>query len=180
MKTAQEKQQETFDALKGDFEYENPMEAPHLEKIVISTGIGSITDKTKIDLIPDRLAQITGQQPKPTQAKKSIASFKSRQGDVIGYQVTLRGERMRSFFDKLIHIVFPRTKDFRGIDRNTIDEMGNITIGISEHTAFPEASDEELRNVFGLAVTIVISAPNREVAEAYLEHLGIPFKKKEE
>lgn len=180
MKTAQEKQKETFDTLKDEFGYTNPMEAPHLEKIVISSGIGSIKDKALIDLIKDRLARITGQEPAPRQAKKSIAAFKTRTGDIIGYQVTLRGPHMRAFLDKLIHIAFPRTKDFRGIDRGAIDEMGNITIGIPEHTVFPETSDEELKNVFGLAVTLVTSAPNREVAEVYLEHLGIPFKKKEE
>lgn len=180
MKTAQEKQKNTFDALKDSFGYTNPMEVPTLEKIVISTGIGSIKDKSKVDLIQGRLAQITGQQPAPRQAKKSMAAFKTRQGDVIGYQVTLRGARMQNFLDKLIHIAFPRTKDFRGIKRDAIDEMGNITIGIPEHTVFPETSDEELKDVFGLAVTLVSTAPNAEVAEAYFEHLGIPFKKKEE
>ncbi|MEX2514639.1 MAG: 50S ribosomal protein L5 [Candidatus Paceibacterota bacterium] len=178
--TLQEKQKTAFDALSETQGYENKMEVPQLKKVIITTGIGSVSDPEKIELIRDRLAKITGQKPVATKAKHSIAAFSTREGDVIGYKVTLRGEQMRNFIDKLIHLTLPRTKDFRGISRDTIDEMGNITIGVSEHTAFPETSDEELKNVFGLGVTIVTTTNDKQVAEGYLEHIGIPFQKREE
>ena len=174
--TLKEKQTNAFDALADDFGYENSMEVPKLDKVVVSSGIGSVTDPDKIELIRDRLSRITGQKPKPTQAKQSIAAFNTRTGDIIGYKVTLRGAQMRDFIDKLIHLTFPRTKDFRGISADHIDEMGNISIGIEEHTAFPETSDEELENVFGLGITIVTTADNPKEARAYLAHLGIPFQ----
>lgn len=178
-KTLKEKQNNAFDTLGDDQEYNNPMEVPKLKKVVVTSGIGSVSDPEKVDLIRDRLAQITGQKPTASKAKQSIASFNTRAGDVIGYKVTLRGEQMRNFIDKLIHLVLPRTKDFRGIPASNIDEMGNISIGIGEHTAFPETSDEELENVFGLGVTIVTTAGNEDEAYAYLDHLGIPFQERE-
>lgn len=176
----QDKQKEIFSELAGEFDYDNPMEVPRLEKIVVTSGIGSVTDSDKIELIRDRLSKITGQKPVPTRAKQSISSFNTRQGDVLGYKVVLRGQYMRAFLDKLIHLTLPRTKDFRGVDRDSVDEMGNLTIGIAEHTAFPETSDEELENVFGLGVTLVSSADNPEEARAYFTHLGIPFSEPKE
>lgn len=174
-----EKVTNAYAALKGTFAYQNVMQAPTLEKVVVSVGTGKVKDKQQIALIQDRLARITGQKAAPRGAKKSIASFKLRQGDVVGYQVTLHGARMYDFVDKLIHVVLPRTRDFRGITPSSIDEMGNITIAIKEHTIFPEASDEELRNVFGFAVTIVTSARSKEEAEAFLRHIGFPLKEPE-
>jgi large subunit ribosomal protein L5 len=176
MQTITEKQKGAFDALKEAFGYSNRMETPRVEKIVISTGIGKIADAKKIELIQDRLARITGQKGAPRGAKKSVASFKVREGDVVGYQVTLRGARMNDFLDKLIHVAFPRTRDFRGIKPTAIDELGNITVGIKEHTIFPETSDEDQRDVFGLSVTIVTSAKSKQEAEAYLRHIGFPLK----
>lgn len=175
--TLHEKLQTTFDALKAFGGYTNRMQAPRIEKVVISVGVGKIADKAQRELIQDRLAKITGQKPAERGAKRSIASFKLRQGDIIGYQVTLRGDRMRHFLDKLIHIALPRTRDFRGISTESVDEMGNYTLGIREHTIFPETSDEELRNVFGLAVTIVTTARSKEEALALLRHIGMPLKK---
>lgn len=177
MKSVKEKQKETFSALKEEFEYENPMEAPRLKKVVINTGIGSVRDKDKIQLIQDRLAEITGQKPVPCRAKKSIASFDVREGDVTGYKVTLRGERMYAFLDKLIHVALPRTKDFRGLSLESTDEMGNYTVGITQHTVFPETSDEELKNVFGFSVTVVTSAQSEKEAREFLRHIGFPFQK---
>src|SRR3989344_1372044 len=113
----------------------------------------------------------------PRILKVSIASFKSREGDVVGYQVTLRGQRMHDFLEKLIHISLPRTKDFRGVSLKSADEMGNYTLGIKEHTIFPETSDEELKDVFSLAITIVTTAKNKEEVVKLLSHLGFPFKK---
>ncbi|MBX9906849.1 50S ribosomal protein L5 [Patescibacteria group bacterium] len=178
MSITKEKVTKSFTALKDAFAYTNVMQAPLIKKVVVSSGVGKISDKQQRILIQDRLARITGQKPAPRGAKKSIASFKLREGDVVGYQVTLHGARMYNFVDKLIHIVLPRTRDFRGLEASAIDEMGNITIGIKEHTIFPEAADEELRSVFGLAITIVTTAKNREEAEVFLRHIGLPLKEK--
>lgn len=177
IESVKKKTNKVFDNLKADFDFKNKLEAPRIEKVIISTGVGSIKDKQKLEIIPDRLSKITGQKPAPRQAKKSVASFKIRQGDVVGYQVTLRGNRMYDFLDRLINIALPRTKDFRGLKRTAIDEMGNFTIGIKEHTIFPETSDEELKNVFGLSVTIVTSAKNPKETLSLLESLGFPLKK---
>jgi large subunit ribosomal protein L5 len=157
--------------------YKNPMQRPRISKVVISTGVGSFKDKNKFKIVEDRLARITGQKSAPRGAKVSVASFKSRQGDVVGYQVTLRGKRMFDFLDRLIHIALPRTKDFRGIAPSAADEMGNYTLGIKEHTIFPETADEELKDVFGLAITIVTTAKSKAEVVSFLTHLGFPFKK---
>lgn len=157
--------------------YKNRMQIPRILKVVISTGVGSFKDKNKFKIVEDRLARITGQKPAPRGAKISIASFKSRQGDTIGYQVTLRGKRMFDFLERLVHIALPRTKDFRGLSPDAADEMGNYTLGIKEHTIFPETSDEELKDVFGLAVTIVTTAKSKDKVISLLSHLGFPFRK---
>lgn len=169
----------TFDAMKEAFGYKNVMQAPRVEKVVVSTGTGKIDDKNKIAVIQDRLTRFTGQKPSPRPARKSIASFKLREGDIIGYQVTLRGERMQHFLDRLIHIALPQTRDFRGLKTTAIDEMGNITLGIKENSIFPETSDEDIRDVFGISITIVTSANSKEEAEAFLRHLGLPLQKPE-
>lgn len=176
MSLTKEKIASAFTTLKGDFGYTNVMQSPRIEKVIVSTGTGKIKDKQMITVIQDRLARITGQKAAIRGAKKSIATFKVREGDPVGYQVTLHGARMFDFLDKLIHIVLPRTRDFRGLATSSIDEMGNITLGIKEHTIFPEASDEELKNVFGLAVTIVTTAKDKKEAEAFLRHIGLPLK----
>lgn len=169
-------QKNTFQALKAEFGYKSVMQTPRLVKIVVSSGVGSFKDKKKNDIVIERLARITGQAPAARGAKKSIANFKSRVGDIVGYQVTLRGARMNSFFDKLIHVVLPRVKDFRGLKPSAIDEMGNISIGLKEHIVFPETSDEDTKDIFGLSITIVTSAKNKKEAEAFLRHLGLPLQ----
>ncbi|MFM2381551.1 MAG: hypothetical protein RLZZ76_318 [Candidatus Parcubacteria bacterium] len=166
----------SFKALQKDFGYKNVMQAPKIEKVVIGTGVGKIDDKNKLKLIEDRLAKITGQKVSPRPAKQSIASFKLREGEIVGYQVTLRGARMMNFLDKLIHIALPQTRDFRGLKLTAIDEMGNMTIGIPEHTIFPEAADEEIRDAFGFAITIVTTAKSKKEAEALLRYIGLPLK----
>lgn len=171
-----EKVAQTFTAMKGEFGYKNVMQAPKLVKTVISIGVGKVSDKNRRIMIQDRLSRITGQKLASRGAKKSVASFKSRQGDVIGYQATLRGARMNHFLDKLIHIALPRTRDFRGIPVSAIDDMGNITIGLKEHTIFPETSDEDVRDVFGFAITIVTTAKSKKEAEAFLRHIGFPLQ----
>lgn len=170
-----EQQKTTYEKLKGDFAYQNTMQTPRLVKVVISSGIGKIKDKKKIELIEDRLAKITGQKVAPRAAKKSIASFKLRQGEVVGYQITLRGGRMHDFLNKLIHVALPRMRDFRGLTPSSIDEIGNLSIGIKENTIFPECSDEDLKDVFGFSITVVTTARSKKEAEAYLAHLGFPL-----
>ena len=179
MQTTAEKQTKMFEILKGRFGYTSTMQAPRLEKIVVAAKVGSMKDKNKIAVVIDRLARITGQQPKANVAKKSIATFKLREGTIIGYSVTLRGARMRSFLDELVNIALPRTRDFRGLEVTAIDEMGNYTIGIKEHTIFPETADEDLRDGFGLGITIVTTAKTKDEAEAFLRELGVPLKKTE-
>mgnify|MGYP003392989084 CR=1 FL=1 len=179
MKPIKEKIKESFDALKTEFGYKNPMQAPKILKVVVSSGVGSAKDKKKVDLVEDRLSKITGQKPVRKGAKISIAAFKVRAGDTVGMQITLRGARMYDFLDKLVHIALPRTKDFRGISGSGIDEMGNYTLGIKENTIFPESSDEELKDVFGMSITIVTNVKNKAETKAFLTHLGFPFKKVE-
>src|SRR3989344_8162512 len=134
MKTVKQKEKEMFETLKNEFHYTNVMQAPRLVKIVVSSGVGSFKDKKKIDIVKDRLAKISGQKVAIKGAKKSVASFKVREGDPVGTQVTLRGVRMYSFLDKLLNIAFPRTKDFRGLSVSSIDAMGNMSLGLKEHT----------------------------------------------
>ncbi len=174
-----EKQAKAFDALKEAFGYTNVNASPKLLKITVSSGVGK-ADKTKKALVENRLARITGQKAAPRAAKQSIAQFKMRQGDIVGYQVTLRGARMNEFLDKLIHITLPRTRDFRGLNATAVDEMGNLTIGIKDHTIFPETADEDLKDVFGLAITLTTTAKTKQEADAFFRHLGIPFKKEGE
>jgi large subunit ribosomal protein L5 len=177
-KLLQDQQKTAFDSLKGNHEWVNVMQTPKIEKVVVSIGVGKLRqDKAKIALIADRLAKITGQKAATRGAKKSIATFKTRIGDLIGYQVTLRGKRAEDFLNRLIHVALPRTKDFKGVSTGAIDEMGNYTLGIKEHTVFPETADEELKDVFGMAITIVTSAKSKKEAHDYLAHLGLPFKK---
>lgn len=167
---------QTFNALKGDLGLKNIMQTPRVTKVVVSTGVGAGKDQKRRDLVIERLSRITGQAPAPRSAKKSIATFKIRQGDVVGYQVTLRGARGKAFLDKLIHIVLPRVKDFRGIPLKSIDEMGNISIGLKEHIVFPETADEDAKDMFGLAITIVTTAKNKKEAAGFLRYLGVPLK----
>lgn len=176
METTQASLKTVYEALKGEFGYKNVMQAPKIEKVVVSVGTGRVQDKARIALIQDRLAQITGQKASARPAKQSIASFKLREGDIIGYQVTLRGKRMISFVDKLIHLALPQTRDFRGLRVTSIDEMGNYTLGIKEHTVFPECADEEIKDVFSLAVTIVTTAKTKKEAEAFLRHINLPLE----
>jgi large subunit ribosomal protein L5 len=180
MISVKEKQNNAYTALKESLGMSNKMQAPRVEKVVISVGVGSVKDKNKIEVIQDRLQKITGQHAVSRVAKQSIASFKLREGQTVGYQITLRGPRMYDFLDRLLNNALPRTRDFRGVSRLSIDPMGNLTIGIKEHIIFPETADEEQKDIFGLAITIVTSAKDKKTAEKFFEHIGIPFKKTEE
>lgn len=155
----------------------NVMASPRLVKVIVSVGTGSLKDKKKNEVILDRLTKITGQKPVSRGAKKSIATYKTRIGDIVGHLVTLRGNRMYGFLDKLVNVAIPRMRDFRGLDPKSVDDMGNLTIAVKENTVFPETSDEDLRDVFGMAVTIVTTAKDKKTALEYLKILGFPFKK---
>lgn len=175
----EEKISKAFELMKGDFNYKNKLQAPRLLKISISVATGRAikNDKKKNEFVIDRLTKISGQKAVEKSAKQSIASFKTRKGDKIGVAVTLRGPRMYAFLEKLLNVAIPRTKDFRGIDKKSVDSIGNMTIGIKEHTIFPEIKDEELKDVFGMAITFVTTAKTKEEAIKFFEIIGIPFKK---
>ena len=174
-----EKQKESFKTLSKEFGYKNIMAAPHLVKVTISVSTGSAMkrDKKRNDIVLDRLSKITGQKATIRKAKISVASFKTREGDPIGVAVTLRGARMFGFLDKVFNVALPRTKDFRGLNRTSVDDIGNMTFGIKEHTIFPEIKDEELKDVFGMAITLGTTAKTKEEATKFFELIGIPFKK---
>lgn len=175
MPTIQETIKSGIGKLKTQLGVSNSWAVPRITKIVVAVGTGRNRDKN--DLIADRLTRITGQKPAPRGAKKSIAAFKLRESDIVGQAVTLRRQRMYDFLDRLINIAIPRIRDFRGFDSKSIDDMGNLTIGIKEHIAFPETADEEARDVFSLAITIVTTAKNRQEAKALFDQLGFPFRK---
>ena len=177
METLKEKTKKSFTELKPKLGLKNIMQSPKIEKVVVSAGVGSLKDKKKIDLVEDRLAKITGQKPIRRGAKQSIATFKTREGDVVGLQATLRGAKMWSFLDRLLNVALPRTKDFRGISLTAADDMGNYTLGIKEHSVFPETADEDIKDVFGFAVTIVTNLNSKIKVQEFLKSIGFPFKK---
>ena len=179
--TIKEKEAEVFSKMKDVFGYKNAIAAPKMKKVVVNVGTGTMMkkDKNKNEAIGDRLSKITGQKTALRGAKQSIASFKTRQGDPVGIMVTLRGKRMFAFLEKLINVALPRTKDFRGINRIAVDNIGNLTIGIKEHTIFPETADEDIRDVFGMSITLVGTAKTKKEGTVFFELLGIPFKKEE-
>ncbi len=163
--------------LKKTLGISNDMALPKIVKVVISSGTGKHPDKKRNEMVAGRLAKITGQKASPRQAKQSIATFKLREGDVIGQAITLRGARAYSFLDRFINVAVPRTRDFKGYEEKSIDEMGNLTVGVREHTIFPETTDEELKDVFGFSVTIVTTAKNKQDALVFFKAIGFPFKK---
>jgi large subunit ribosomal protein L5 len=179
MKSVKELEKGAFENLKGEFRYVNPLSAPRLLKVVVSvgTGKGIKNNKNYNELVSDRLMKITGQKPAIRRAKKAIASFKTRTGDPIGVVVTLRGAKMFDFLERLLKVAFPRTKDFRGVNISGVDQLGNMSLGIKEHTIFPEIKDEELKDVFSLGMSIVTSAKSKKEAEAFFKLIGMPFVK---
>ena len=164
--------------LMKEFNYSSVMEIPKIEKIVVNIGVGDATGNSKlIDDSVKELQQITGQKPVVTKAKKSIATFKLREGMPIGCKVTLRGERMYEFYDKLVSITLPRTRDFRGVSKNAFDGRGNYTLGIKEQTIFPEINFEQVNRVRGMDIVIVTTAKTDAEARFLLKELGFPFAK---
>lgn len=160
------------------FKYSSIMEVPHLEKVVINIGVGdALTDNKALEAAVRELGQITGQHPVTTKAKKSIASFKLREGQEIGCKVTLRGVRMYEFMDRLVSIALPRVRDFRGVSKNSFDGHGNYTLGIKEQLIFPEIDYDKVNKIRGMDIVIVTTAKKDDEAYALLEALGMPFHK---
>ena len=163
--------------MKSDKKIINVMAVPKIEKVIVNIGLGrALKDEKFLEIALRDMALITGQKLKTTLAKKSIANFKIREGMIIGAVATLRGQKMSDFINRLVKIALPRTRDFRGIDAKSIDKSGNLTIGVKEHIVFPEIKGEEVRNIFGFEVTIVVKAKNKEEALALYKTLGFPIK----
>jgi len=164
--------------MQKSFGIENVMAVPKIEKVVVNTGVGRIAKEDKtIERIAKDLTMITGQKTVYKKAKKSISGFKLREGTSVGISVTLRGKRMYDFLDRLISIALPRSRDFRGIETKNFDKMGNLNFGIKESSIFPEINYENMKDIFGLEVTVVTTAKNREKGVELLRQMGFPIKK---
>lgn len=163
--------------LKKKFGYKNDMQVPKLEKVVLNVGLSKgLKDATFIDTVESTLTRISGQRPIKTKSKKSISNFKIRQGMIIGMKVTLRGQRMYDFIEKLIKVTLPRVRDFRGLDWKILDKKGNLNLGIKEHISFPEIRSDEIEKMHGLEAAIVTTAKTVEESQALFLALGFPFK----
>jgi large subunit ribosomal protein L5 len=170
-------EKEVAPALLKELELGNKMAVPRLNKIVVNMGVGEATQNAKVlDPAVNELGQITGQKPVVTRARKSIAAFKVREGQAIGAMVTLRGDRMYEFFDRLVSVVLPRVRDFRGVSTKSFDGRGNYTLGLHDQLIFPEILYEKVNNLKGMNVTIVTTAANDNQARTLLKHLGMPFR----
>jgi len=171
-------QKEVVPALKKDFGFTNLMQVPKFEKIVINMGVGeAVTNAKLVDAAMSDLGLITGQKPKLNRARISVAAFKLRENMPIGCKVTLRGDRMYEFYDRLVNLSLPRIRDFRGVPTRGFDGRGNYTLGIKEHIIFPEIDYDKIVQVFGMDITIVTSARTDEQALALLTHMKMPFRK---
>jgi large subunit ribosomal protein L5 len=174
----QEYSTEIAPALMKEFDLKNPMQVPRLEKIVVNMGVGdAIANPKLLDAAMDDLAIITGQRPRLNRARISVASFKLREGMPVGCKVTLRGDRMWEFYDRVVNLALPRIRDFRGVSSKGFDGRGNYTLGIKEHTIFPEIDYDKIAQVFGMDVTFVTTAETDEQALALLTQLKMPFRK---
>ncbi len=170
-------QAEVAPALMKEFDLKNPMAVPHINKIVVNMGVGEATQNAKIlDPAVNELGQITGQKPITTKAKKSIAAFKVREGQAIGAMVTLRGDRMWEFLDRLLNVALPRVRDFKGVSTKSFDGRGNYTLGLHDQLIFPEIDYARVDKTKGMNVTIVTTARNDDQARVMLKHLGMPFR----
>jgi len=166
-------------ALAKKFGYKSIMQAPRLEKICVNRGVnGAVTDKKIVDVAIEELSTITGQKAVPTVSKKDISNFKLRKGMPIGARVTLRGEKMYEFLDRLVSIALPRVRDFRGISDKAFDGRGNYTLGVTEQIIFPEIDIDKVSKITGMDITFVTTAGNNEEAYELLKELGLPFQKR--
>ena len=181
MNRMQEKyNQEVVPALRKAFDFKNIMQIPRIDKVVVNIGMGEALDNPKsLESAVADLTTITGQKPVMTKARKSIANFKLREGRLIGTKVTLRGNRMWSFLDRLMNTALPRVRDFRGVSANAFDGRGNYTLGLRDQLIFPEIEYDKIDKLRGMEVTIVTTAKNDDQARVMLQLLGMPFSKKE-
>jgi large subunit ribosomal protein L5 len=164
-------------AIMKELGFSNPMQAPRLEKIVVNMGLGEAINNGKIiDASLEQLTAIAGQKPVITKSRKSIANFKLRQGQNIGVMVTLRGDRMYEFLDRLVSIALPRVRDFKGVSPKAFDGKGNYTLGVREQIIFPEINYDKVEKIKGLNITVVTTARNDEEGRTLLKHLGMPFR----
>jgi len=170
-------EKEVASALQKELELKNPMAVPRLHKIVVNMGVGEATQNAKlIDPAATEIGQITGQKPVVTKARKSIAAFKVREGMPIGVMVTLRGDRMYEFFDRLVNVALPRVRDFRGVPTKSFDGRGNYTLGVRDQLIFPEIDYAKVEKTKGMNITIVTSAGSDDHARTLLKHMGMPFR----
>jgi large subunit ribosomal protein L5 len=171
---------EVMPALMKEYGIENPMACPKIEKVVVNMGVGEATQNAKVlDPAVNDLQTITGQKPVVTKAKKSIAQFKVREGQSIGAMVTLRGDRMYEFLDRLLNVALPRVRDFRGVNMKSFDGRGNYTLGVRDQLIFPEIDYSKVDKLKGMNITIVTSAKNDDQARSLLKHMGMPFRQPE-
>jgi large subunit ribosomal protein L5 len=170
-------QTKVIPALRKDFGIANVMAVPRITKVTLNVGVGRIhKDDKALDRIARDLSVLSGQKASVRNAKKSVASFKVRQGVPVGYAVTLRGARMWDFLERFVHIALPQSKDFRGIDPKNVDSYGNLNVGIREHSIFPEINLENMKDIFSMQVTVTTTAKSREQGTALFRHLGIPLR----
>lgn len=171
--------EEVVPALKEKYQYKSVMQVPKIQKVVINQGLGiAVGDKKIVDTSLDELSKIVGQKAVPTRSKKAISNFKLRENMPIGCKVTLRGERMYEFLDRLLSVALPRVRDFKGISDKSFDGRGNYTLGVTEHIIFPEIDIDKIARITGMDITLVTSAPNDAEAYSLLQLLGFPFTKK--
>lgn len=171
-------QQEVVPALQNAFNYRNVMEVPRIQKVVVNIGLGEAMGNSKaLEAAITDLTTITGQKPIQTKARKSISNFKLREGVVIGVKVTLRGDRMWAFIDRLVNVALPRVRDFRGVSPDAFDGRGNYTLGLRDQLIFPEIEYDKIDKLRGMEITVVTTAKNDEHARAMLKFLGMPFRK---
>lgn len=177
----QKYENEVRPALMQEFGLTNPFEVPRILKVTVNMGLGEAVQNPKvIDAAVQEIGQITGQRPVVTRARRSVASFKLREGMPIGVMATLRGERMWEFLDRLVYVALPRVRDFKGVSDKAFDGHGNYTLGVREQIIFPEIEYDKVDKVRGMNITIVTSAPNDDQARALLRHIGMPFIRREE
>jgi large subunit ribosomal protein L5 len=171
-------QQEVVPALQNAFSYRNVMEVPRIQKVVVNIGLGEAMGNSKaLEAAVTDMTTITGQKPIQTKARKSIANFKLREGVIIGVKVTLRGDRMWAFIDRLLNVALPRVRDFRGVSPDAFDGRGNYTLGLRDQLIFPEIEYDKIDKLRGMEITIVTTAKNDEHSRAMLKFLGMPFRK---
>jgi large subunit ribosomal protein L5 len=177
MRLQEKYKKEIIPALKKQFQYTNPFGVPRLVKVVVNVGVGRFTkDKAYIDSVRENLAKITGQQPMLNPASKSISAFKVRKGMIVGVSVTLRGQRMYDFIEKLIAVSMPRIRDFRGLNSKLVDQSGNLSIGLKENSCFPEIMSAEIDKAHGLEICLATTAKTSQEGLALFKLMGFPFK----